>query len=378
MAKTVTIPAPKPYDLDWCDTTFGGGNDNNNNNDDDDDSHIIAESTKCPFILRKSSKATAMNHLYAIQSPKDIYNTVSGIQAFGRLNELEYSSNFKVYNQEIKQTNDQSYRMIRHYHKAAIDVFVNGCKISTGYIKDSCRIATTAVLRIDYDADTGAVLNVSSKLKLFNDKFNFLGSTVSLTGAIEVDVPELAETLAKSQHFTQRRDITYWYLQMVHRNRQYHMRIAFRRTSPIKPYECNVECEEQISGSQFLECFDLIYKYYKTMCQKLKYIQPLHDDVEPLDLTFHQQQTMATFTQISKDEYQGDAAAAESIIEQPLQEFVKCLGLISYNRGLTEEQHIDTEKVLDLKYASIKDVTPTFDRYSIDAIFNTDDIFANE
>lgn len=388
--KILSIKAPKPFELDFddCNLYYRKNTSNNNNNnklgscngkgDDGDNTttnsiityELLPETFTIDCIVRRqSSKAATMQKLHLIPSPKVIYDSIEGIQAFGPLNEIEYSANFRVFS-PIDETNELCYRMIRYYYISHIDLYVNGLKISNNYMKDSYRIKARSILRSDYSMDTNELIETTSKLKLLKDKFNFMYITCSLTGSIEVKVPELMDSFKLGERFTRKRYIIYWYLQMIHRNNKYNMRIAFRRQHLDQPYECNVECEDAINGNEFIEIFDLIYKYYKTMAQENKSIQPLCKDIEPLDLTRIQLETLSSFQLVSKDEAADTAQSNEHLLHPAILEYVKCLGIMSYNNNV-ETNNFDIEELIDLKHVDIKDTRPTTESFTIDDIFES-------
>lgn len=303
--------------------------------DDNSYAEILPESFKSNKIWKKKILPSSSSNYNVIvkHSPKTVYEAIEGINVFGQLNELEYSANFQSIllpnddDNNATNYNNLRYSIIRYYFKASHDLYV--CKnddaddrqqetiITNNYLPNAIKINANSILRIDYNKYTRSLLQITAKLKFFKDKFCLGNTKTTYTGAVEVPIPELKNHLSKdcgilvsSECYSRKRTIIYWYLQLKHRATIYCMRVAFRyetdvTNTPIQYYECNVECEDPISGAHFIECFDLIYKYYKTMAHQYNAIQPMYPDLqEPLDLTTTQRQTLQTFEIIPEPNHQ--------------------------------------------------------------------------
>lgn len=295
---------------------------------------ILPESFTSNVIWRKKTlnECIVENH-----SPAMAYNSIYGLNVFGPLNEMEYSANFQSTLPPPSYTDNYCYSIIRYYYKQSHDLYINDANatkvlISNNYLPDARKVQADSILRIDFDANSGGTLShVTAKLKLFKDKFNIDNTKVTYTGAIEVPVPELHNVIKASQCYSRKRIITYWYLRMKHCNSTYRMRIAFRRDvdqpqQQQQHYECNVECEDLINGARFMECFDLIYKYYKTMAKYYNAIIPMYRGLqEPQDLTPEQRKTLRTFKVIAEP-----SASSQQPLPQT-EELVKFLSVLSYN-----------------------------------------------
>jgi hypothetical protein len=142
------------------------------------------------------------------------------------------------------------------------------------------------LLRIDYDIknddsitnsdnDNTTKADVTAKIRIVRKKFNYKNQTFVLTGAIEVPVNLiLPKNQGRPTRYFQIRDFTYWFVTLMVNGAPHTFRIAFRRDVILddnhqqrqyenNKYECNIECESFIAPSQFVLCFDLLYKYYR-------------------------------------------------------------------------------------------------------------------
>lgn len=198
---------------------------------------------------------------------------------FGVFNEIEYSANMKFKNIARFSKCDGVMEKMRYYFKDTIKLFHNDDYISTTYIDGSREFYCDLVTRVDYFIKSNSPDVITSKLKVVKNKFNYCDVTYSLTGSIEIDFPELKNALSKMSPpttYTRCRRVIYWNLLLTIDDKDYTFRIAFRQSNFNNNYECNIECEDLISGSDFINCFDLLSKYYKRMyIVQNGYISPL-------------------------------------------------------------------------------------------------------
>lgn len=284
---------------------------------------------------------------------------------FGPLNEIEYSANIKFKNVIVHSEVEHVLSRVRYYFKNTIRLYYDNSKLSTAYF-DGCREFDGNIFtRVDYFNDTDSIPEIStSKLKLARTKFNYRDVTYSLTGSIEIEFPELARAMiGQPTHFSCRREFIYWIIQLTVRDEQTFMfRIAFRRKDTKNgKYECNIECEDAICGSDFITCFDLLSKYYKRQyITQNGHIWPLILDPELPILCLNQEQREILKT-IKHIPYPHDS---EQILDPNITNFIKFL-------SSKESIHPDVsmESFANIKSDESMNFIESYDEADLDDIF---------
>lgn len=266
---------------------------------------------------------------------------------FGKLNEIEYSANIVFEDPIIATTSDiKNGIRIKHrvYYKDERPLYYNDVKISTRYFDGCEEIAGIPIfLRVDTnthgdddDDNDGKMVCASSKLKVLRKKFVWEKCKYVLTGSIEVDVRDVETLIAnKPSAHHRERFVTFWALHLRHRGRSYRFEVAFRKESADSSrYECNIECEDEISAANFIECFDLLYKYYKYQyihCNRniTPIINEILDYTKFVDLTPIQIKTLTTLQHVSWEESQ---SIIKSNIDTKMKQFIELLGIAVFLR----------------------------------------------
>lgn len=183
---------------------------------------------------------------------------------FMPFNEVEYSANIKFRNLKIDKSSNYVYEMERFYINDTIPLFCDASRVSTEHFENCTPFNAEINTRLDYEE--GLLTLVTSKLKVLKTNFNYCKVTYALTAAIEIEFPELKYALINLPQpsklkYTKRKKFIFWRVSLMVDSIIYKFNIAFMQSS--KGYDCNIECEDPISGSIFIECFDFLSKYYK-------------------------------------------------------------------------------------------------------------------
>lgn len=271
---------------------------------------------------------------------------------FGRFNEIEYSANIKFKNVIIDKTNGGVLEKERFYFKDSFKLFYNKYQVSTIYFDGSNQMDGNIFTRFDYIPGSKTIELVTTKLKVLKTKFNYFDVTYSLTGAIEIEFPELKSAMKNRPQptsFNRRRTFIYWNIALTVDNEFYIFRVAFRQLKNTNNYECNIECEDAISGCNFIICFDLLSKYYKYQyLHQNGTIRPLMDElnVNAMRLTSIQRKIIHTIRLIPcPDQKLPEIPCFD--VEDEVKKFIKFLSL------KTVRQHIDNLDLPINMYASI-------------------------
>lgn len=253
---------------------------------------------------------------------------------FGPLNEIEYSTNVLFKNVTIKHTpNTHIIEHIRYYFNSYTRIFVNNNILSTKHLADGRHVDVKIITRVDYTEQKGPgsdliVDDISVKLKLIKKDFRYNEVSYRLAGSIEVPLKEFKPLLLDG--YSKKRQFKHWMLGMTHRTKYLVFRVAFRKERiDSNDYTCNIECECQIEPASFIECTDLLYKYYKQQyIENDGCIQPLYEYTKIPLLTKDQQNTLKTFKYVDAKM----AANAESAVEidEKCSELIKYLGLQAF------------------------------------------------
>nr|WAQ80151.1 GrBNV_gp43-like protein [Oryctes rhinoceros nudivirus] len=269
----------------------------------------------------------------SVPSIKSLVDMNSYVKKFAPCNEIEYSANIKFKNMTLDP--QHAVRTTRYYFADTIKLYYNDDYISTKYFANADEVDGCIFTRFDYSQD-GMPNMVTTKLKLIKRKFNYCGVTYSLTGSIEIEFPELLAALkARPQPnmYTRLRVFTHWYVSLVAGDGQrYVFRVAFRQINGSNGnYECNIECEDKISGPTFILCFDLLSKYYKRQYfQNGQCIQPIIAmNYDTLKLTKEQKHIIPTIRLEPKHHAIDDVE-----IGNDFQMLLKFMGLQSVTRLL--------------------------------------------
>lgn len=268
----------------------------------------------------------------------------------GVLNEIEYSSNVVFKKLNIITTPDVVSEKLRYYFHIEDRLFCDNNQISTEYFENSTETGGDVFVRLDYNSD-GKIELATIKLKAIKTKFNYDYVSYSLTGSVEIEFPELKavmETKPQPTKFSRKRQFIYWYVSLIVDNQRYVFRIAFRcKTNDKNKYECNIECEGEITGDDYILCFDLLSKYYiRQYILQNGTIQPIFPmDYNNIKLTVKQRKIIITLqilpnssTSIKSDDIK---------ISDEVTNFVKYLGLTTINK------YLDDIDIPISRYASI-------------------------
>lgn len=278
----------------------------------------------------------------------DLLDKVPTARRFAPFNEVEYSANIKFKNVKFIKSK-YVYEKERFYINDTIKLFQNQHYASTVYFDNSIEVDGDIYIRFDYIPEFNGTDVVTSKLKVAKSKFNYYGVTYSLTAAIEIEFPELnsaMKTLPKPSSYSRRRQFIYWTVTLMVDSLIYKFRVAFRQLKNDDNYECNIECEDPISGSDFIECFDLLSKYYKRQyILQDKVISPVVSmDCKLIKLTARQI-TIAETIRLVDDNYQNS-------IPNDLQPNEDMVNLLKFMSLKAVNRYMDTGLPVE-DYASI-------------------------
>lgn len=302
--------------------------------------NTISNTKRLPNILLHTNvenvcmsfKKNKENYLTSIH---DILSTKPQIRNFGNFNEIEYSTDVTF--KDVIIHAPQASRMTRHYFKNQIELFFDPIMMSTQYFDNASLITADIVMRIDYcHDDEKTVKNISSKLKVAKEKFYWNNVAYKLTAAIELDMSDYQPLLLEKTSRT--RKIIYWFVQMVHRETEYCFRVAFRQDDLLQNsnnYLCNIECENEIPPADFIECADLLFKFYKTQyIVNGGLVEPLANiENSIVGLTPDQLLTLSTF----KILFEKDDDATVDVSEQ-MHDFIRYLGVDTYRKYVPDDR----------------------------------------
>lgn len=223
---------------------------------------VLEMSDDYPGVEYEFKKKQAECH-GSVPSIEDLLGDHPRAKKFKPFNEVEYSANIIFDDLKINKTIICA-EMDRYYINDEVALFLDETRASTNYFENSSPFNVSISTRFDYPATRVGIAVVTSKLKAAKMKFNYCGVTYSLTAAIEVEFPELFWAMIdapKPTSYTRKRHFVFWSVALMVDSTKYEFKVAFR--SKGTKYECNIECEDTISGSNFIECFDFLSKYYK-------------------------------------------------------------------------------------------------------------------
>lgn len=205
--------------------------------------------------------------LNSVPTIEDLLSTSELARKCGILNEIEYSANILFKKIRLQNKGPNIENRIRYYLNDTDAIYFTDSDVSSKFINGGNRDFVEICTRIDYfNEEDNTPEIVTTKLKVLKCKFNYQNTTYTLTGAIEIEFPELADAmknLAQPENFTRRRQFTYWIINLKVSGSNYQFRVAFRKEDRSEDYLCNIECEDAICGADFIKCFDLLSKYYK-------------------------------------------------------------------------------------------------------------------
>lgn len=208
---------------------------------------------------------------------------IGGGKIFNNFNETEYSANIDISDAALPfglhYKPGQVNHTVRTYIKGYKSIYSNadGSIISTtrGKLKE---IPLDIIVRLDesYPRIGGYVEfgkgkrpnTISVKVKAIQESFNCKGVSYNLSKSLEVDLKNIRFDCMHrvKTSFTKRLAMTYWAVKGTFRKASYTFRVCFRSqldADDPRKFECNIECEDPISGSNFEECFDALFWYYK-------------------------------------------------------------------------------------------------------------------
>lgn len=275
---------------------------------------VLPDQIFCAQIKQKCKESIDECPWNGMPTMERIYNKSPVLRVFGQLNEVEYSSNAKFDNTVIYVNEEQRDRvnsMVRYYYQTVTTLYVN---TANSRIQSKCRdpyndvpVPCTVTVRFDYDPmDAIQPRQVTAKLKIVKTKFNFVGSTFNLTGAVEVPIHTLHPARNTLQLYTNSRQVYYWYCCVNNTL----FRVAFRENLMLKQpstfykdrnYTLNIECEDDtVEPLDFVIGYNLLFKYYKAQYMTTHgVIMPEWNDINTLniaDLTDYQRRLLATMT----------------------------------------------------------------------------------
>lgn len=339
------------------------------NGDDDDDGLTV---DRLPKILpdtvphQNIKRLVNAKHIECnncVPSIDDLLNVYPQATIWGVLNEIEYSANINFKHAKIANECNFKNGIInkeRYYFNKKINLYYDSSKISTQYFENCLQTVGDVFTRIDYCVDRPSV--ASTKIKVVKSWFAFDKCSYKLTGSIEVDFPEL-QTINRLECFSRKRYFTYWGIQLTCNGVDYLFRVAFRRENVDRDdYECNIECEDLISGSNFIKCFDLLYKYYKHQYNLQDgFITPIIDGQQPAtdccnieDLTDEQKRILATIRHVPWTETDVNPTYTPEV---QVVDFIKYLGLETVLSYMSPSQRAATDLRCNVNFNHI-----TFDK----------------
>lgn len=316
---------------------------------------------------------------------------------WGEPNEIEYSANILFRDLKLdveKKFHGDILHKVRRYYEMPVDIFYNDERISNKPFEDANISTYPIVLRVDTHIGGLLAQVVTSKLKIAQTKFAWADCSYKLTAALEIPSNDVNIKLNDFSVPTKTREFTYWALRLHtpdSNGRSYVFRIAFRRNlNKLKPktlddtkymltnnstiderrkfkvdmhkfgydYECNIECEDYISGSEFIECFDAIFKYYKWQYENCnRTIQPICLKFKTAtnldDLTTRQIATLDTLEHVSWFDVE-NTDEQSSNVPKNMAEFIKYLGVYAY---LVNSQNPNEIIKLDFKNLNLETLT---------------------
>lgn len=264
-------------------------------------------------------------------------------KVFGNFNEIEYSTNVKFFNVKIKT---DAKRIRRCIYNDQIEVYFNELIMSTKYFPNSKQMDANIFTRIDCANNGQNPTDITAKLKVCTKAFNWNNATYKLTAAIEVSLKEYPAVGMSNP--SKSRVFFFWNIQMEHEKNKYTFRIAFRQDAKLigtDNYVCNIECEDLICAAHFVECSDLLTRYYETQYRRATdgAIQPLVSNLDVPDLTDAQAKTLKTFKLVTDDdtaEKSKEQTKNIASISNQMTDFVRYLGIITLHKFVRKDENI--------------------------------------
>jgi len=295
--------------------------------------------------------------------------------SLGYLNEIEYSANIRCANVSFSSSDARILKNVRYYFENVQTLFINDEKLSTEFLhsdpkhkSDSCEMLNYAAIsanvatRLDYNTNNELV-DVTAKFKVASEKFIYNKCRYALTGSIEIPLPELMPHTNPPQKFHQRKYIRYWYMAIdlpgyicrdtgkISPSTSFKFRIAFRNQKSFDDNlvnQCNIECEDLITGIDFIKSFDLLFKYYKhmyivqdkCMTPDFVYKESVADESFVKELSDEQKLMLKTLRYIEPDTQHDDGRDAD-LTTPEMRMFVKYLGFAAYRVYYPEQDTVD-------------------------------------
>lgn len=281
---------------------------------------------------------------------------------FGNFNEIEYSTNVFFKNLTINYPpNTHVNKHIRYYFNHYTRIYINNNILSTDYMIDSNCVDVKIITRVDYATDdvNCALDDISVKLKLIKKDFRYNDVSYRLTGSLEIPMNEFKPILL--DRYSRKRRIDHWMLAMTHRGKYLVFRVAFRKENfNGNDYTCNIECESRIEPASFIECSDLLYKYYKQQyIMNNDAIQPIVDYIRIPLLTTEQKKTLKTLTFLDSR-----TACTESDVkvDARVADLIKYLGVRAF-MGYVPENHKARLPAQIIKFDNLMYADKNMDNY---------------
>lgn len=272
------------------------------------------------------------NHLYA--------------HMVGEFNELEYSGNIRFYDCSVfSDITIQQFTRIYVISDHPIYHYEN--KFSTIPFKNCKLVFIRIVTRFDYESEVLTL--VTSKFKVLREKFTYRDVTYSLTASIEVEFPELKDAIKYEIMGGKTKRIMCWSLLLIIDSNNYKFRIAFRKAlnaDIVADYECNIECEDYISGPDFIVCFDLISKFYKQQYIEQDGVIVPFTEINPNSMNLTDQQWDIFHSMRLDDNAPATAPLEPNTINPDVLNFVKFISL----------NHARTYTAIDLPLTSFSNI----------------------
>lgn len=281
---------------------------------------------------------------------------------FGHFNEVEYSTNIAFRDMKLKSgPHSPIVKMIRYYFNYYTRTYIKGDTVSSDYMPDSQPKDIKLVTRIDY-VEKGEKLevdNITVKLRMVKKDFRYDGVSYRLSGALEVPMNDFVPI--QLDGYSKKREVNYWMIGLTHRKENFLFRVAFRREClDVDDYVCNIECECYIDPASFIECTDLLYKYYKQQYIENKgVIQPVFECKKLAFLTKDQNNTLKTIKYIDEKL----ASSGNVMVVHPnMVDFIKYLGVRAFYSYVPPSLK-NTLPVQTMKFENLKCINDVPDNF---------------
>lgn len=167
---------------------------------------------------------------------------------FQSLNEIEYSGNIEFDSLRPFTNCPFIYTNVRRYYKRPSKVVWRS--------DDGVSHDIEHIIRVDGYNHTDR--HVTSKFKVYKEKFEVNGQRYSFTGSIESTMDNSRVDNIIKPH-SKMSEITFWHLSVLDK---YVFRVAFHRNVDSNCVRCNIECETPIAREEFVSIFEFLKNDY--------------------------------------------------------------------------------------------------------------------